>query len=73
MIRMYEIGVVKSIKQLYYAIFLNVTTLILILETVVCLQTFFKKGALKNVANFTGKHLFWRLLLTNLQATDLQL
>ena len=37
------------------------------------LQTFFKKGALKNVANFTGKHLFWRLLLTNLQATDLQL
>ena len=27
-----------------------------------------KKGALKNCANFTGKHLCWNLLLSKLQA-----
>ena len=29
---------------------------------------FFKIGVLKNVGNFTGKHLFWSLFLTKLQA-----
>ena len=28
---------------------------------------FFKIGVLKNVGNFTGKHLFWSLFLTKLQ------
>ena len=32
------------------------------------LQMFFKIGALKNFANFTGKHLCWSLFLIQLQA-----
>ena len=31
-----------------------------------------KKGVLKNFANFTGKHLFWSLLLLKLQALQAQ-
>ena len=31
------------------------------------LEVFHKKGVLKNFANFTGKHLYWNLLLTKLQ------
>ena len=37
------------------------------------LKMFFKIGALKSFANFTGKHLCWSLFLKNLQAEDLQL
>ena len=33
-----------------------------------CLQTFFKKGILKNYAIFIGKHLYWSLFLIKLQA-----
>ena len=31
-------------------------------------EVFFKKGFLKNFANFTGKHLCWNLFLIKLQA-----
>ena len=31
-------------------------------------RCFFKKGVLKNFANFTGKHLWWNLFLIKLQA-----
>ena len=34
---------------------------------------FCKKGILKNFANFTGKHLCWRLLLLKIQASGFQL
>ena len=34
---------------------------------------FFKVGAFKSFANFTGKHLCWSLFLKNLQAKGLQL
>ena len=30
-------------------------------------EVFFRKGVLKNFANFTGKHLSWNLLLIKLQ------
>ena len=33
-----------------------------------CSQTFVKVGVLKNVANFTGKHLCWNIFLIKLQA-----
>ena len=37
------------------------------------LQMFFKIGILKSFANFTGRHLCWRLFLKNLQTEGLQL
>ena len=37
------------------------------------LHMFFKIGALKGFANFTGKHFCWSLFLKNLQAEGLQL
>ena len=37
------------------------------------LEVFCTKGALKNFANFSGKHLCWSLFLIKLQALGLQL
>ena len=34
-------------------------------------QMFFKIGVLKNIANFTGKHLCWSLFLIKLQAYEI--
>ena len=62
--------ILNEVRTLYISNVIQLTTLSTTLHYSVNYQKqmFFKMGILKNLANFTGKHLCWSLFLIKLQA-----